>query len=270
MQPELVLGEEEKKERFKVSLNRKNPDKLIYEPMDTHASEASTSHTSERPGIVVTIPTTIVSQDMVVLSTPSTSLVIMDTKQDITEEENLTNDSIISISSTENVSENEMNVAERDTKNKSDVSEEEKLINIYNHEFKILVLRKENGSKNARKKSSVANSDASASTSAAVAKRVSVIRLVTRNTGNDNKVAEDRKTTEINDEKLDTGRSNQISMAEKEKLDTGFGENSSFKTEVSCPESQIILKYIHKKFGRKKMYENSKTSQVFSPESGNR
>ena len=266
MQPEQVLGEEEKKERFKVSLNRRNQDELIAEPVDTDASGASTSHTSERPGIVVTIPTTIVSQDMVVLSTPSTSLVIMDTKQDITEEENLTNDSIISISSTENVSGNEMNVAERDvianTKNQSDVSEEEKLINRYNHEFNISVLRKENASKNAKKKSSGANSDTSASTGTAFVKRVSVIRLVTRIPGYDKEGTGNKETSEINDEKIEPGRSTQISTAENEKLET--------ETEVSCPESQIILKYIHKKFGRKKMYENSKTSQVFSPESGNR
>jgi hypothetical protein len=145
MQPELVLGEEEKKERFKVSLNRRNQDELISEPMDTNASEASTSRTSERPGIVGAITTPIVAQDMVVLSTPSTSSAIMNTKQDITEDENLTNDSIIFVSSTENLSGNEMNVAERDviafTKNKSDVSDEEKLINAYNREFNISVLR---------------------------------------------------------------------------------------------------------------------------------
>ena len=93
MQPELVLGEEEKKERFKVSLHRRNQDELIADHMDTHASEASTSHTSERPGIVVTIPTTIVAQDMVerVSSKPSTSSVILNTNPDITEEENQIN-----------------------------------------------------------------------------------------------------------------------------------------------------------------------------------
>ena len=135
------------------------------------------------------------------------------------------------------------------------------------------VSRIENASTNEKNKSNVANSDASASTSAAVAKRVSVIRLVTRNHGNDNKVAEDRKTTEINDEKLDTGRSNQITSVEKVNLDTEFGENSSLKTEVSCPESQIILKYIHKKFGKRKHYKDSESttpSHVLIPESGNR
>ena len=145
MQPEQVLGEEEKKERFKVSLNRKNPDKLIYEPMDTHASEASTSRASERPGIWVTIPTTIVSQDTIerVSSKPSTSYVIMNTKPEITEEENHINatnhDSIISVSSLENVSENVMNVAKSDvitdTKTKPDITDEEKRINAYIHEF---------------------------------------------------------------------------------------------------------------------------------------
>ena len=104
--------------------------------------------------LVGAIPTTIVGQDMVVLSTHSTSSVIMNINiPDLTEEENLTNDYIISISSTENMSGNEMNVAEREvieyTKNKSDVSEEEKLINAYNHDFNISVLRKENASKNA-------------------------------------------------------------------------------------------------------------------------
>jgi hypothetical protein len=65
MQPELVLGEEEKKERFKVSINHRNQDELIYEPMETRASEASTSRTSERPVMVVTIPTTSIAQDMI-------------------------------------------------------------------------------------------------------------------------------------------------------------------------------------------------------------
>jgi hypothetical protein len=242
MQPELVLGEEEKKERFKVSLNRRNQDEPISEPIDTNASEASTSRTSERPGIVVSLPITIVGQDMVVLSTPSTSSVIMNTKQDIAEDENLTNDSIISVSSTENLSGNEMNVAERDVigfnQKKSNVSEEETLINAYNHEFNISVLRKEYTTKNAKKKPSVANSDASASTSAGVVNRVSVIRLVTRNHGNDNKGNDNKNTSEINDEKLETRRSTKISTAEKEKLET--------ETEISCPESQIIMKYIHK------------------------
>ena len=62
-------------------------------------------------------------------------------------------------------------------------------------------------------------------------------------------------------------------MTEKGNLDTEFGENSSLKTEVSCPESQIILKYIHKKFGKRKSYEDSESrspSQDFIPESGNR
>ena len=124
-------------------------------------------------------------------------------KSDITEEENLTNDSIISISSTETVNGNEMNVAEREvieyTKNKSDVSEEEKLINAYNHEFNISVLRKENASKNAKKKSSGANSDTSASTGTAFVKRVSVIRLVTRIPGYDKEGTGNKETYEIND-----------------------------------------------------------------------
>ena len=110
MQPELVLGEEEKKE---VSINLKNQDELINEPIDTNASEASTSHASERPGIWLTIPTTIVSQDTMerVSSILAPSYVI--TKPEITEEENHINatnhDSIISVSSLENVSENVMN-----------------------------------------------------------------------------------------------------------------------------------------------------------------
>ena len=114
MQPELVLGEEEKKERFKVSINLKNQDELINEPIDTNASEASTSRASERPGIWVTIPTTIVSQDTMerVSSIPSTSYVIINTKPEINEEENHINATnhafIISVSSLENVSENVM------------------------------------------------------------------------------------------------------------------------------------------------------------------
>jgi hypothetical protein len=67
-------------------------------------------------------------------------------------------------------------------------------------------------------------------------------------------------------------KSNQ-STAEKGQCDTESGENSSLKTEVSCPESQIILKYIHKKFGKRKQYKDSESrspSQVLRPESGNR
>jgi hypothetical protein len=283
MQPELVLGEEEKKERFKVSLNRRNHDELIDDPMYTDASEASTSHTSERPGIVVAIPTTIVAQDMVarVSSNPSTSSVTLNTTPDMTEEEKLVNatshNSTISFSSIQNVSENVMNIARSDvitdTKTKPDIAEEEKRINAYNHEFNLSVSRIENASKKEKNKYNVANRDACASTSAAVVKRVSVIRLVSRIHGNDTKEAEDGMSTEINDEKLYTERGNQIRIAEKGKLDTELGENSSLKTEVSCPESQIILKYIHKKFGKRKHYIDSETkspSQGLRPESGNR
>ena len=188
----------------------------------------------------------------------------------MTEEENLVNatnhDSTVSFSSIENMSENEMNVAKSDvitdTKTKPDITEEEKRINAFIHEFDKSVSRIENESKKEKNKCNVANSDASTSTSTSVVKRVSVIRLVTRNHRNYTKVAEERKTTEIYDEKLCT---------EKEKLNTEFVENSSFKKEVSCPESQIILKYIHKKFGKRKQHSETRSpSQVFRPEYGNR
>jgi hypothetical protein len=188
--------------------------------MDTH--EASTSRTSERPGIWVTIPTTIVSQDIMerVSSKPSTSSVSINTKPDNTEEENLLNatnhDYTLSISSIAKVSENEMIIAKSDvitdTKTKPDISEEEKRINAFIHEFNKSVSRIENESKKEKNKCNVANSDASANTSTYVVKRVSVIRLVARNSGNDTKVAKDRMTTEINDEKLYTGRSDQINI----------------------------------------------------------
>merc|ERR1719318_1558197 len=60
-------------------------------------------------------------------------------------------------------------------------------------------------------------------------------------------------------------------MVEKGKLDTECCEDSSLKAEVSCPESKKILKYIHKKFGKRNHYEDSSgPSQVFMPASGNR
>ena len=117
----------------------------------------------------------------------------------------------------------------------------------------------------------VDNSDASASTSITAVKRVSVIRLVAKVPGNDNKVASVRETSEINDGQLLTIRSNQMSLLENEKLDTELCGNSSLKSEVSCPESQTILKYIHKKFGKRKHDEDSPgPSEVFRPESVNR
>ena len=64
-------------------------------------------------------------------------------------------------------------------------------------------------------------------------------------------------------------------MAEKGKLDTEFGENSSLKTEVSCPESHISIftkslekenrmKTLNQEAHLKILYQNLETGESYS------
>ena len=94
--------------------------------------------------------------------------------------------------------------------------------------------------------------------------RVSVIQIAAAKPYHAN-LSDHNETITCNlDENVDKDRFGKTDIGEMEEFNRDLG--GIFEPEISCPDSELILKYIHKKFGKGKHKQNSKTEECLSLE----
>ena len=220
MQPELVLTEEEKKERFKVSINRKTQDEDIAETSYLHPSVPTTSTVNSRPdsrGLVGPFSPTRGQAMHERAAAPSTSSASMspyyedEFGQEYNRADVFGHDVGLSNNAIEYETETETNMVNTTT--------------------------------------GIIYSDAP--------KRVSVIQRAAT------KPYHAYLCKPVED--ADTERCNETGIGGKEDLDSDLG--GKFEAEISCPDSEIILKYIHKKFGKGKHKQKSNPEEILAKQS---
>eukprot|EP00092_Neocalanus_flemingeri_P027141 GFUD01029433.1.p1 GENE.GFUD01029433.1~~GFUD01029433.1.p1 ORF type:complete len:660 (+),score=109.72 GFUD01029433.1:54-1982(+) len=251
MQPELVLNEEEKNERFKVSINRKilgEPHAYMVEtseidtasnhslslrttnsyaipigsPVSSSPPPSSYSHPNPRPltmthlPILARMPVVNVTQTETTNFQQSPSSANMSSNLSSFHAYNQQNLQNIQLSCFKEGDNFNITFGERNQESETEI------------EFKVdktLIDLKMIG---------VDNSRSIASTSNSAGCRVSVIKLLGNKSPCDNLVTSDEKITKFIDVKHDKEAS----------------EKMYFNPDLSCPDSEMIWKYIHKKFGK--------------------